>query len=270
MYEHRLSLVVLAACGAILTGCGDDGNVEPVSDQYPISGRIVISAQANIFGAGHDSAPAPAGGGPGKLPAMIGIPLDTGLVLAFTRVHGKVSCCDGVSGTYNGPDGGTNYRPTNLASFGNISGIFHSSSTMFVVGVFLKNGKPLPSAPARLNYTGPDTASNQYPILNQTFFIGDGLTDKGTTQRFHIPAGAARLYLGFADGYAFNGPPGYFGDNRGSIIAWVRIWRPSAIQGQYQGACERKDPLVCGAALRSLSVPTSYAETVSRALVSSA
>jgi hypothetical protein len=56
------------------------------------------------------------------------------------------------------------------------------------------------------------------PLLDQTFYIGDGLTSNGTgsLQAFNIPTGAADLYLGISDAGGYNGAPGAYGDNLGS------------------------------------------------------
>jgi hypothetical protein len=55
-------------------------------------------------------------------------------------------------------------------------------------------------------------------LLDQVFFIGDGLTEDGTgtAQVFHAPTGAAFLYLGISDGATSPGPPGTYQDNLGS------------------------------------------------------
>jgi hypothetical protein len=72
------------------------------------------------------------------------------------------------------------------------------------------------------------------PELNQTFYVGDGLTGtgSGTVQQFNVPVGATTLYLGFADGntmginsnqYNYHGNPGYYSDNSGSLQATFSI-----------------------------------------------
>jgi len=50
------------------------------------------------------------------------------------------------------------------------------------------------------------------PLLQQTFFIGDGLTGNGsgTVQTFIVPAGATRLYLGSVDGFGWYNNTGSF------------------------------------------------------------
>lgn len=57
------------------------------------------------------------------------------------------------------------------------------------------------------------------PLLNQVFFIGDGLTGNGTgaSQVFTAPGGATRLLLGFADAAGYVGSPGSYGDNSGDF-----------------------------------------------------
>jgi hypothetical protein len=62
-----------------------------------------------------------------------------------------------------------------------------------------------------------------YPGLRQIFFIGDGMTQAADLQSFHVPNGATRLYLGFADANGFQGRPGYYDDDFGSMSARVSL-----------------------------------------------
>jgi hypothetical protein len=64
---------------------------------------------------------------------------------------------------------------------------------------------------------GATSQSSYSPLLNQVFFIGDGLTGtgSGSVQQFVIPAGATRLFLGSSDGAGAN----Y--DNSGSFSVTV-------------------------------------------------
>ncbi len=48
------------------------------------------------------------------------------------------------------------------------------------------------------------------PKLAQPFFIGDGQTSTGERQRFVVPAGATRLFLGSMDGYTWSNNSGFF------------------------------------------------------------
>jgi Flp pilus assembly protein TadG len=78
-----------------------------------------------------------------------------------------------------------------------------------LVGVFLSDEQPDKSpAPEPLDYTSASSRSKTtyYPKLKQPFFIGDGLTGRGTgtVQKFQIPQGATRLFLGTMDGYEWS------------------------------------------------------------------
>ena len=61
------------------------------------------------------------------------------------------------------------------------------------------------------------------PQLGQVFYIGDGhpADPSGPTHDFVVPKGATRLFLGYADGYAFQGAPGAYGDNKGGLSVTV-------------------------------------------------
>lgn len=123
---------------------------------------------------------------------------------------------------WTGPDGGFTGNPgTNINSWNGISGIA-GPYNMWLTGVFL--GPVLPtSAPPRLIYSDFSATSYTGLQLGQTFFIGDGLTGTGSgvVQQFGIPAGATRLYLGLADAFSFQGNPGSYFDNVGSMnVSW--------------------------------------------------
>jgi hypothetical protein len=182
---------------------------------------FVIEGQHNIYGAGFGDAPQPAGGGGGLPPPVATIGLPGPLYLTFTSVTGTVQCFG--SAAPNGPDGGTEAGGvTNLTPHRDISGILHSNRTMFLVGVFRDSspGSPSGPAPASLSYSDPENFLTAAPLLNQIFFIGDGRTDDtNQIQTFEVPAGATRLFLGFADGAAFTGFPGFYDDNSGSFTA---------------------------------------------------
>ena len=53
------------------------------------------------------------------------------------------------------------------------------------------------------------------PGLRQLFFIGNGRITAGTVQRFIVPAGATRLFLGFAEACSTT-RLGCFNDNGGA------------------------------------------------------
>jgi hypothetical protein len=184
------------------------------------AGFITVPGDSNIYGAGHATAPGPAGFGGGQLPPSLGVA--GGGFLTF-QVTGLVSYNGG--GNFYGPDGGQYLgAATHMDSYGGISGIRHDSRTFFLVGVFLSNQEPADPAPPILDFTD-DSFASVSPELNQTFFIGDGLTGTGTgsEQRFYVPAGATRLFLGFADGIDFTGLPGTYGDDIGSLDAQATL-----------------------------------------------
>ncbi len=120
----------------------------------------------------------------------------------------------------NDPDG--NYGAAGISSvtgpFGSISGIT-APGDGYLVGVFLAPGGPYGTAPAALNFNGDTSFASLSPLLDQVFFIGDGLTGDGTgsEQMFNVPAGAADLVLGISDACRYQGSgPSCYGDNVGS------------------------------------------------------
>ena len=155
-------------------------------------------------------------------------PLPTGRVrtLTFESVTGAVT---GIAGTLavNGPGGDHNAAAqlavsggggTDVESVGGISGIVHRGNTMFLVGVFLSDAEPSGAGPERLDFTDREVFETLTPQIAQTFFIGEG-----GSRRFRIPAEATRLFLGFADGFFWRGPPGYYGNNSGRLEARPKV-----------------------------------------------
>jgi hypothetical protein len=76
------------------------------------------------------------------------------------------------------------------------TGGFPAGRAFFLVGAFIGTG----------------TSPGEYT----PFYVGDGGT-------FTAPAGTTELLLGLADGYAFAGPPSFYGDNTGSLSVSVGI-----------------------------------------------
>jgi hypothetical protein len=91
---------------------------------------------------------------------------------------------------------------------------------MFLVGVFLTDEPPSTSAPKRLDFTKREGLRTLAPRIGQTFFIGDG-----KERTLHVPSGATRLFLGFADAYSngkfYHGHPGYYDNNGGHLCVAV-------------------------------------------------
>ncbi len=181
---------------------------------------ITVNAADNIYGAGQGSAP-----GGGNVPGFIA--LGSGVTsVTFGSVTGSAPCggegCITVNGgiSYNDPDGvGAAAGVSSNTGAGSISGIT-APDAGYLVGLFVASGGPSGAAPSALNYTtSSSTSSSSYsPLLDQTFFIGDGLTGdaSGSQQIFNVPTGAASLYLGISDASFYNGVPGAYGDNSGT------------------------------------------------------
>lgn len=202
---------------------------------------LIVSGQANIFGANRPAPSATPAPGDPSVPGSGGVPAPfatiasgTNLVLTFQSVVGTTSpCCGQV-----GPDGGDfpQFPVEHVNSFDGISGIRFEGREQVLVGVFTNGDPSGQAAPAMLIYNvaaGDDARASYSPLLRQVFFIGDGLTgtSTGSVQQFFVPTGATRLYLGFADAPGFNGDPGRYDDNSGSLVATFTITgqQPSAV-----------------------------------------
>ena len=233
MGRHAPNLVVaalmIALAAAGTTACGDPAPVTPPPSPAvtlvpgEMSSTIRVSARANIFGAGHDVPPAPGGGGPGLLPPVVYLPPGQGRVVTFPSVTGKVNPITGMIGVpdadFVGPAGdGGRFGTTDVQSFGGISGVVHRSNGMFLVGVLLDDTVPQ-VAPERLDLTARTPSDASFPEIGQTFLIGDG---RGLVVR--VPDGATRLFLGFADGFDYQGPPGWYNNNDGELLVTVQPW----------------------------------------------
>lgn len=183
------------------------------------SGTTTVDAKTDIYKAQGNVT-----GADGIAPTAIALNAGTSRVLTV-HATGTWGCAgaDGYS-----VDGGTCAgSSTNINASGKISGINMDSRTMPLVGLF--TGTALPGvAPGSLVYGsgGLGYSDTGYsPVLGQVFFIGDGLTGTGagSTQQFFVPDGASFFYFGVADAYGFQGDPGYYNDNVGSISATYAI-----------------------------------------------
>ena len=119
-----------------------------------------------------------------------------------------------------GPNGagGDLIGPTDVTSLDGISGIIDGDNGMFVVGVFLTDADPSGDGPERLDFTGQTDFDELAPEVGQTFFIGDG-----AGRKYIVPSGATRLFLGFADGYLYQGAPGWYDNNSGQLAITVEF-----------------------------------------------
>jgi hypothetical protein len=178
----------------------------------------MVSAQANIFGSGTDSAPGPGGEGGGVLPPNWQLPAGTRVVTLGT-VTGTVTAMQSLVDP-TGP-GGDGQGATDISSYGGISGIVDRRNGMFLVGVFLTDDPPTSPAPKRLDFTKRERFRTLAPQIAQTFFIGDG-----SGRSFRVPRGATRLFLGFADAYShghfYQGQPGFYANNDGHLCVEIK------------------------------------------------
>jgi hypothetical protein len=234
LVSRRTVLLAAGLVAGLAAGCGDDesprstaakpratptATAAPAAVAAPQLGRpAAVPGTANVFGAGRSQPPAPAGGGPGTAPPAWRLPDGRRRVVTFPAVNGLVCPIANIA-----PDNGAagdHEGPTNVQSNSGIAGIVHRRNGMFLVGVFLTDAPPAGAAPPRLDFTRRESFAALAPRLGQTFLVGDG---KG--RRFHVPARATRLFLGFADGYLYQGPPGWYGNNTGELTVTVAAKR---------------------------------------------
>lgn len=126
-------------------------------------------------------------------------------IVAYDPVSIDGSCFDATA------DAGACYSDVGTSSDSPAAGVNGISRALVaggaLVGVFVGPGGPSGTAPAVLDFATNGFPPGGYdfttlsPLLDQQFFIGDGLTGTGTgsVQTFYAPAGATTLYLAVAD-----------------------------------------------------------------------
>lgn len=187
-----------------------------------------VAATAVIYAAGSQSSVASAAGG--TIPN--GIAVSGGTFFNFS-VTGTIELNNFSGNNSNDADGvgGAVSQSSSIGS-GSISGIA-APHDGYLVGVFLGPGGPSGSAPAALDFTSGSGSSftSLSPLLDQTFFIGDGLTGDGTgsVQTFYVPTGASELYLGISDGCGYVGSPNCYSDNLDSFTVNYAVDTPSTV-----------------------------------------
>jgi hypothetical protein len=196
---------------------------------------VPVPGTADVFAGGQAAVPDLDGGG-GTLAPTVSFTQHGKEVVTFLSVTGAVYCDSSMelTKTAAGPCGDDGY-PTELTAVGPISGI-NDPSNDFLTGVFLGPAQPTGAPPPALTFkTGQNGAqySSLSPRLQQTFYVGTGRgVTAGTVQlsQVDVPAGATRLALGVADGYSFEGTPGYYSDDGGSYQATIEI-APAKVPG---------------------------------------
>ncbi len=136
-------------------------------------------------------------------------PINSPVAIDLSRFPGAVSLAILATGATS-RDPHTNSYPlvdpdgeTNLCSAPPVFDLSGLESTYCcLAGVFLVSHATLPR-PATLRFVteGEKSFSALSPLVQQVFFIGDGLTGRGIgqLQSFTVPAGADKLYLGLFD-----------------------------------------------------------------------
>ncbi|GAA3826115.1 protein kinase domain-containing protein [Nocardioides panacisoli] len=190
------------AAAVLLTGGGQSHQLE-------------VPGTADIYLVGTDEVDL---GNPGTQPE--GVDVDGAGSVSFDDVQGRLAACGGCQP--ESVDGGNlSFGSTSLTAVNGISGVSHTDRTMFLVGVFVGEGKPDRTDVVDLSEANSET--EQHPALGQPFFIGDGKDSHGDQQKVDVPDGAKEMYIGFADGFSFAGQPGAYDDNSGTVSLKVSV-----------------------------------------------
>ncbi len=149
------------------------------------------------------------------VPSQLTFPAGGSNVFTFIAT-GTVGCCSSTDPAFI-PDG--RLGPTSIIGLNGLSSI-SGNAQVPLVGVFMNGNAAGNSPPAALSFDALNPTSTA-PLLNQVFYIGDGLTGyndaSGSALQFTAPASATSLWLGVIDAGSFNGPSGFYFDNPGSF-----------------------------------------------------
>ena len=169
----------MGTAGAVTGGVGLPGRNPLV---VPGTASIMLAGQAaGITYRGVPSAPL-------NSPAAVDIPLTAGQALQF-RAIGTVASSP--------PEGSS--QMSSMAAESGLSEIIGPLNAL--VGVFLAPTIDTRNSPATLNFSGAARDLTRVePLLQQVFYVGNGLTSTGAARQIVVPAGATRLYLGYLDG----------------------------------------------------------------------
>lgn len=160
----------------------------------------------------------------GTEPVEIKLPPGKNRKLIFKKVAGVIAA------HFNAPlhdaDGADVFAGvigTDIESKNFVSGIVHTTKSMFLAGVFFGD-KDDHALPEKTVFDGKKDFDFVEPMIGQSFYIGNGRTLRNSKpQEFRIPDDASRLYLGFLDAYdqeskkAFRGSPGAYDGNKGEL-----------------------------------------------------
>ena len=175
---------------------------------------VRVHGKDNLWLAGGNPAP---GSFPGTKPPSLDIP-NNATAVTVINATGLVACCGGAPDVP--PDGGAS--PTSITPSTGSIGPYEGANNLPLVGVFLRRQAWVTRLMTSTATTTADSArrpqGSSSPSTSAT-----AATPGGARQVYRIPSGAARLYLGIADSFGFNGPPDYYDDNGGSFSARVRF-----------------------------------------------
>jgi hypothetical protein len=210
MGSSPLLCAVAAALTATMAGAAAITPDEPVD--------LIVPGTASLYEIfGHKGDPG------GELPGQASSPAAQ---LDFTpgprnrfafSVTGRAGCCAPEPASYP-PDGGR--RPDALVAGANGLSDAAGDTALGLLGAFTSSADPAISPAPATRPWDADAPRSLAPLLQQTFYIGDGRSGYddtvGSTLLFTAPPDASRLYLGLADALRWGGPPGFYGDNPGS------------------------------------------------------
>jgi hypothetical protein len=209
---NRLALAILG--GALLAGP---------------AGAVTVNSTDAIYNYGGSGV---AGGG-STTPPEVSVLGDAGQALTFSATGLLELTPGGEPFGFHGPDGGPAAFSMSVSQAAGISGV-NSPNVGYLAGVFLNGSEGATTGLSNSDFspagTGEDFASLS-PVIDQVFFIGDGLTGTGVglAQQFFVPTGATILVLGIVDAGGYNGVPGAYFDNHGAFA--VDVHAPAANGG---------------------------------------
>jgi hypothetical protein len=231
----RIQKVANIVRAILLLGCWlISGAIGTASATTIIDGTVTVHASDSIWD--YNGSSSAGGTAPSGIIAVTG-----GDVLTFSNVtgsltssgghacpstHGCITTWSGVN--INDADGlanPSNAKITNTA-VGSVSGIVTPGAGA-LIGVFVNAEPATGIQPPTLDFSAPGATgfTSLAPLVNQAFFIGDGLTGDGTggQQTFTAPADAVELLLGVADACGYSGPFGCSYDNTGTFTLSYRV-----------------------------------------------
>jgi hypothetical protein len=210
MKNHSIAALALATACASLLSVVETANAGTYSATFSVPG----TSDPFLSGMPSGSTCCSGDSAPGESPVYAG-PVAAGGTLTFTSVTGSVSYDGGIP--TDPPDGDSNYLIDTSSYEGganainNIAG-YDNMPVDALIGVFLGPGLPTGvTAPSPLNFgtTGTDPLGTNFaslsPGLQQIFFIGDGLTERGPAAFRHSPPRRARRASSSAQSTALAG-----------------------------------------------------------------